>query len=123
MVLDARDPLGCRPTEVEQYIQQKDPNKRIILVLNKIDLVPKVKIHNMHAYTRERYIHMFAYVACNLKGRLHKYLYGYACIRTNTSNWDGLLVHVLYVVCMHGIHMQTHVYGYAKHTWLFMASI
>jgi nuclear GTP-binding protein len=45
MVLDARDPLGCRPTEVEQYIQQKDPNKRIILVLNKIDLVPKVRIY------------------------------------------------------------------------------
>jgi len=40
-VLDARDPMGCRPTEIEKYIQQRDPNKRIILILNKIDLVPK----------------------------------------------------------------------------------
>ena len=40
-VLDARDPMGCRPTEIENYIQQRDPNKRVILVLNKIDLVPK----------------------------------------------------------------------------------
>ncbi|KAK8795539.1 hypothetical protein WA158_000196 [Blastocystis sp. Blastoise] len=39
-VLDARDPMGCRAIEVERKILQKDPNKMIILVLNKIDLVP-----------------------------------------------------------------------------------
>eukprot|EP00013_Stygamoeba_regulata_P029107 CAMPEP_0177656746 /NCGR_PEP_ID=MMETSP0447-20121125/15760_1 /TAXON_ID=0 /ORGANISM="Stygamoeba regulata, Strain BSH-02190019" /LENGTH=609 /DNA_ID=CAMNT_0019160943 /DNA_START=247 /DNA_END=2076 /DNA_ORIENTATION=- len=40
-VLDARDPIGCRCTDVEDYIMRRDPNKRIVLVVNKIDLVPK----------------------------------------------------------------------------------
>lgn len=44
-VLDARDPEGCRCREVETMIQSKMDRsgatpKRIILVLNKIDLVP-----------------------------------------------------------------------------------
>lgn len=38
-VLDARDPLGTRSRETEQSILA-DPSKRLILVLNKIDLVP-----------------------------------------------------------------------------------
>ncbi|KAG1674431.1 hypothetical protein FOA52_012959 [Chlamydomonas sp. UWO 241] len=41
MVLDARDPLACRCTDVERYIRQSNPNKRIILLLNKMDLVPR----------------------------------------------------------------------------------
>ena len=40
-VLDARDPLGCRARDVELAVLAKDPHKRIVLVLNKIDLVPK----------------------------------------------------------------------------------
>jgi len=51
-VLDARDPLGCRPIEVEKYIQQKDPSKRIVLVLNKIDLVPKENVTAWLKYLR-----------------------------------------------------------------------
>jgi hypothetical protein len=35
-VLDARDPCSCRCTEVERFVRKVDPNKRIILVLNKI---------------------------------------------------------------------------------------
>ena len=35
-VLDARDPLGCRCLDVEQMIITQDPNKKIILILNKI---------------------------------------------------------------------------------------
>lgn len=51
IVLDARDPMvwstcssdikGCRSKLIEKKILEKDPNKRIILVINKIDLVPK----------------------------------------------------------------------------------
>eukprot|EP00826_Nyctotherus_ovalis_P016619 TRINITY_DN14818_c0_g1_i27.p1 TRINITY_DN14818_c0_g1~~TRINITY_DN14818_c0_g1_i27.p1 ORF type:complete len:322 (-),score=82.91 TRINITY_DN14818_c0_g1_i27:13-978(-) len=37
-VLDVRDPMGCRNKELESQIIAK--NKRIILILNKIDLVP-----------------------------------------------------------------------------------
>lgn len=37
-VLDARDPLGFRCSEVERFVRAKDPNKRIILLLNKIGM-------------------------------------------------------------------------------------
>jgi nuclear GTP-binding protein len=37
-VLDARDPLGCRNIEMEHLVIAQ--NKKLVLVLNKIDLVP-----------------------------------------------------------------------------------
>lgn len=37
-VLDARDPLGFRCAEVERFVRAKDPNKRIVLLLNKIGM-------------------------------------------------------------------------------------
>jgi nuclear GTP-binding protein len=40
-VLDARDPVGCRCLAIEQFIQGKYPTKKIIVVLNKVDLVPR----------------------------------------------------------------------------------
>lgn len=39
-VLDARDPDGCRCRELEAEAQGSGHGKKIILVLNKIDLVP-----------------------------------------------------------------------------------
>lgn len=39
-ILDARDPLGTRSLQTEQTITSSFSDKRIILVLNKIDLVP-----------------------------------------------------------------------------------
>lgn len=35
-VLDARDPAGCRCPDVERYVRSLDPNKRVILLLNKM---------------------------------------------------------------------------------------
>jgi nuclear GTP-binding protein len=35
-VLDARDPLAYRCREVEQFIRSADPNKKVVLLLNKI---------------------------------------------------------------------------------------
>jgi nuclear GTP-binding protein len=41
-VLDARDPLGCRCKELEQAIfSEFNYTKKVILVLNKVDLVPR----------------------------------------------------------------------------------
>ncbi|XP_037108622.1 guanine nucleotide-binding protein-like 3 [Syngnathus acus] len=43
-VLDARDPLGCRCPQLEEMVLQKEGNKKLIFVLNKIDLVPKANV-------------------------------------------------------------------------------
>ncbi|OAD67333.1 hypothetical protein PHYBLDRAFT_97742, partial [Phycomyces blakesleeanus NRRL 1555(-)] len=39
-VLDARDPIGTRCINVENYIRREKPHKHLIFVLNKCDLVP-----------------------------------------------------------------------------------
>lgn len=52
-VLDARDPLGCRCFEAEKTIMAKSGgNKRIVLVLNKVDMVPKLVTDKWLAYLR-----------------------------------------------------------------------
>ncbi|XP_067880325.1 guanine nucleotide-binding protein-like 3-like protein isoform X2 [Heterodontus francisci] len=51
-VLDSRDPMGCRCPQVEQAVLQSGANKRIILVLNKIDLVAKDIIEKWLKYLR-----------------------------------------------------------------------
>jgi nuclear GTP-binding protein len=54
-VLDARDPLGCRCPEIERQILAADPNKRIVLILNKIDLVPREVAEKWVAHLRGEY--------------------------------------------------------------------
>jgi len=54
-VLDARDPLGSRSISTERSILALDPNKKIILVLNKIDLVPKANVEEWLKYLRNEY--------------------------------------------------------------------
>jgi nuclear GTP-binding protein len=39
-VLDARDPMGCRCLNLEKQFLAEHPDKKLILVINKIDLVP-----------------------------------------------------------------------------------
>ncbi|KAI1179049.1 NGP1NT domain-containing protein [Nemania sp. FL0916] len=39
-VLDARNPEGTRCRAVEQYLRKEAPHKHLVLVLNKIDLIP-----------------------------------------------------------------------------------
>lgn len=52
-VLDARDPLACRSPEVERFVRRMNPDKRMILLLNKIDLVPKENVMAWLKYFRE----------------------------------------------------------------------
>ena len=52
-VLDARDPLACRSPEVERFVRRMNPDKRVILVMNKIDLVPKENVQAWLKYFRE----------------------------------------------------------------------
>ncbi|GAC95729.1 GTPase, predicted [Pseudozyma hubeiensis SY62] len=49
-VLDARDPLGCRSFSTEQLLLRS--NKKIVLILNKIDLVPKSNVEAWLKYLR-----------------------------------------------------------------------
>ncbi|CAG5984058.1 unnamed protein product [Menidia menidia] len=54
-VLDARDPLGCRCPQVEQAVIQSGTNKKIVLVLNKIDLVTKEIVEKWIKYLRNEF--------------------------------------------------------------------
>ncbi|KAF3528547.1 hypothetical protein DY000_02043720 [Brassica cretica] len=52
-VLDARDPLGTRCTAMEGMVAEAGPNKQCVLVLNKIDLVPREAAEKWLKYLRE----------------------------------------------------------------------
>ncbi|KAF8710602.1 Ferrous iron transport protein B, partial [Rhizoctonia solani] len=49
-VLDARDPMGCRSPSVEDEVRRSE--KRLVGVLNKIDLVPKENVEAWLKYLR-----------------------------------------------------------------------
>lgn len=50
-VLDARDPMGCRCPQVEQLVVSS--GKRLVLVLNKIDLIPKNNLDEWLKYLQQ----------------------------------------------------------------------
>ena len=54
-VLDARDPLGCRARNAESKFLGVNKDRRIVLVLNKIDLVPPEVVEKWLVYLRREY--------------------------------------------------------------------
>nr|WCZ58293.1 guanine nucleotide-binding protein-like NSN1 [Paratrimastix eleionoma] len=54
-ILDARDPIGSRSPQLESWINNQGRNKRIVLVLNKIDLVPREAVHGWLKYLSTEY--------------------------------------------------------------------
>ncbi|GLT24976.1 hypothetical protein SLA2020_001350 [Shorea laevis] len=52
-VLDARDPLGTRCADMERMALKSGPDKRLVLLLNKIDLVPREAVEKWLKYLRE----------------------------------------------------------------------
>lgn len=54
-VLDARDPMGTRCPEIERQILRDDPSKKIVLVLNKIDLVSRENLEAWLKYLRNEF--------------------------------------------------------------------
>ncbi|ESQ41130.1 hypothetical protein EUTSA_v10014729mg [Eutrema salsugineum] len=54
-VLDARDPLGSRCTDMERMVMQAGPNKHLVLLLNKIDLVLREAAEKWLKYLREEF--------------------------------------------------------------------
>lgn len=49
-VLDARDPIATRSIDVEQYVCKAGPDKRVVLLLNKIGALMAVLDTCMHLY-------------------------------------------------------------------------
>jgi len=54
-VLDARDPLGCRCPQLEELILESGKSKKLVLLLNKIDLVPKDNAEKWLKYLRNEF--------------------------------------------------------------------
>ncbi|KAL5798788.1 hypothetical protein ACOSQ2_003608 [Xanthoceras sorbifolium] len=52
-VLDARDPLGTRCVDMEKMVMKAGPDKHLVLLLNKIDLVPREAVEKWLTYLRE----------------------------------------------------------------------
>ncbi|NXI39444.1 GNL3 protein, partial [Galbula dea] len=53
-VLDARDPMGCRCPQLEQAVTYSG-DKKLLLVLNKIDLVPKENLEKWLNYLKKEF--------------------------------------------------------------------
>ncbi|NXY87501.1 GNL3 protein, partial [Alcedo cyanopectus] len=54
-VLDARDPMGCRCPQLEQAVMCSGGDKKLLLVLNKIDLVPKENLEKWLNYLKKEF--------------------------------------------------------------------
>ncbi|NXS62401.1 GNL3 protein, partial [Brachypteracias leptosomus] len=54
-VLDARDPMGCRCPQLEQAVTCSGQNKKLLFVLNKIDLVPKDNLEKWLNYLKKEF--------------------------------------------------------------------
>ena len=49
-VLDARNPNGTRTKFIEHYLKHKCPNKHLVFILNKCDLVPTSAVQKWVKY-------------------------------------------------------------------------
>ena len=52
-VLDARDPMGCRCKALEDAVMQRWESKRVVILLNKCDLVPPDVVAKWVTYLRQ----------------------------------------------------------------------
>ncbi|KAI8840028.1 P-loop containing nucleoside triphosphate hydrolase protein [Chytriomyces cf. hyalinus JEL632] len=85
-VLDARDPMGCRPKQIEEMILNAGINKRIILVLNKIDLVPRDVVEKWLKYLRNE----FPTIAFKASTQTQRTNLGHSSVSTDKASQDLL---------------------------------
>eukprot|EP01121_Diplochlamys_sp_Union-15-3_P011795 TRINITY_DN3452_c0_g2_i3.p1 TRINITY_DN3452_c0_g2~~TRINITY_DN3452_c0_g2_i3.p1 ORF type:complete len:432 (+),score=67.42 TRINITY_DN3452_c0_g2_i3:41-1336(+) len=72
-VLDARDPLGTRCVNLERKIHELFPDKKLILLLNKADLVPRKNIEKWLKYLR-RELPTFIFASPRIEKNSSKFL-------------------------------------------------
>ncbi|KAI8618275.1 P-loop containing nucleoside triphosphate hydrolase protein [Chytriomyces sp. MP71] len=85
-VLDARDPMGCRPKQIEEMILNAGINKRIILILNKIDLVPRDVVEKWLKYLRNE----FPTIAFKASTQTQRSNLGHSSVSTENASQDLL---------------------------------
>ena len=89
VVLDARDPLACRAPAVEALALAQSPPKRIVLVLNKIDLVPAAVVQQWLVYLRREFPTV-AFKASTQQQRSHLSAPGGGAINKATESGEVL---------------------------------
>ena len=82
-VLDARDPMGCRDAAVEQLVVSR--GKKLVLLLNKIDLVPRENALAWVAYLKNE----FPTVPFKASTQLQRSNLGNASYSTGKQGKDG----------------------------------
>lgn len=90
MVLDARDPQGCRVREVEEQVLATGGKKRLVMVLNKIDLVPR---DNVQGWIKviQREFPCVAFKSNTQEGRTHLSSSAGSVSGSEAFGADGLL--------------------------------
>ena len=83
-VLDARDPLGCRARNAESKFLGVNKDRRVVLVLNKIDLVPPEVVEKWLLYLRREYPCVAFKASTQVNGRV-----GQANTKGNSSTHNN----------------------------------
>lgn len=85
-VLDARDPAGTRSPYLERYMRSQHAHKHLVLLLNKVDLVPTwvtVRITNKRVYVCTARVLIFTRIQMRT---LLKKLYIFLCRRNGSHS-------------------------------------
>lgn len=88
-VLDARDPMGSRTLSLEKDIQNAHPPKKLVFVLNKIDLVPRENVEAWLTHLRRSGFPTLAFRSSTQSQRNH--LTGGYSGSSAAAGVDGLL--------------------------------
>ncbi|CAE6459747.1 unnamed protein product [Rhizoctonia solani] len=88
-VLDARDPMGCRSLSVEEEVRRSE--KRLVCVLNKIDLVPKENVEAWLKYLR----HDFPVLPFKSSTQLQRSNLSHSSYSASSSSGAQPLMHLL----------------------------
>ena len=62
-VIDARNPLGTRIYNLEEYVKKNAPNVELIIIINKIDLIPRFVLDDWIEYFKNNVEYRFFYVS------------------------------------------------------------